>query len=398
MKQLIYLDNSATTQIRSEVLQAMKPYQEESFGNGSSIHRLGRRSRAAIDHARESVAAMLNSDPSEIFFTPCATYSNNAALLGRARFVEESGLGRHIITSPLEHASAAGPIQHLASRGWRVTMLNVDEEGFIDIEHLKSSLTCETSIISVMWANNEIGTIQPIQEIADIASRRDIFFYSDAVQIAGKANIDLSATKVDCLSISGHKFHAPKGIGVLYVRKGVKLMPIVFGGGQEEGLSPGTENIANIIGLATAAELSIAEVTSQRARLDNMHRLIADRLLSLPGVSLTGPSDLRKRVPGHVSFCVDGAYGADLVEQADKRGVLISSASACSSKAVHPSAVLRAIGKEASAAQGSLRVTAGILNTEDECQRAAVVLSDIIAPHIEVPMMPSHTHTSIMIA
>ena len=248
-----------------------------------------------------------------------------------------------------------------------------------------------------MWANNEIGTIQPIQEIADIASRRDIFFHSDAVQIAGKANIDLSATKVDCLSISGHKFHAPKGIGVLYVRKGVNLMSIVFGGGRGERLSWYRKHCQHYWA-GNGRRLSIARVTSQRARLDNMHRLIADRLLSLPGVSLTGPSDLRKRVPGHVSFCVDGAYGADLVEQADKRGVLISSASACSSKAVHPSAVLRAIGKEASAAQGSLRVTAGILNTEDECQRAAVVLSDIIAPHIEVPMMPSHTHTSIMIA
>jgi cysteine desulfurase len=387
MNSTIYLDNSATTCLRDEVRQAMAPFQTDLFGNGSSTHQHGIRSRLAIEKARVSVAQMLNAEPEEIFFTPCATYSNNVALLGRARYVEEYGLGKHIITSPIEHSSARGPVQYLASRGWKVTTLKVDRDGVVDVNDLKSAISEETSIISVMWANNEIGTIQPIEQIATIASEKKIFFHSDAVQIAGKLPIDVKSVKVDSLAISGHKFHAPKGIGALYVRKGAEILPIIFGGGQENGLFPGTENVANIVGLGKAAELSIIEIETVRPRLERLQKILIDKLLRIPGVSLTGPRDLTKRVPGHVSLVIRNAEGPELVDQADSRNICVSSVSACSSKGKHPSPVLEAIGLAPVEALGALRITAGTLNTEDECARAAQVLSEMLHQPASTPSL-----------
>ncbi|HEY9775319.1 MAG TPA: cysteine desulfurase family protein [Planktothrix sp.] len=385
MTSMIYLDNSATTFVRDEVRQAMVPFQSDSFGNGSSIHQLGLRARLAIEKARVAVANLLNAQPEEIFFTPCATYSNNVALLGRARYVEENGLGRHVITTPLEHSSALGPIQHLASRGWHVSYVNVDRDGLIDLNHLKSLLTYETSIISVMWGNNEIGSLQPIAEIGSIAAQKGIYFHSDAVQVAGKLPLDVKAANVDTLSISGHKFHAPKGIGALYIKKGAQILPIIFGGGQENGLFPGTENVANIVGLGKAAEVAQAEMGSHSQRLERLQKILIDKLLRNPNIALTGPRDLAARVPGHVSVVIKGAGGPELVEEIDSRGICVSSVSACSSKSGHPSHVLKSIGYSADEARGSLRITAGILNTEEEVTRAAAILCEILAPKTVAP-------------
>ena len=255
----IYLDNSATTQVRSEVMEAMLPYLSDYWGNPSSIHAAGRKAREAVLLAREQVAALLHANPEEVFFSSCGTLSNNAALLGRARWVEANNGGRHLITSKIEHPSVLGPCGYLESCGWTVTYLPVDREGFVDLDLLKASISNQTSIISVMWANNEIGTVEPIKEIAEIAAAHEVFFHTDAVQAAGKLPVDVGSVPVSSLSLSGHKFHAPKGIGVLFVRSARHLMPIVFGGGQEQGLLPGTECLPGIVGLGKAAELALKE-------------------------------------------------------------------------------------------------------------------------------------------
>ena len=291
MRPIIYLDNSATTRVRDEVLESMIPFQSEWWGNASSTHRIGRQSRSAINQAREQVADAIGASPEEIFFTPSATYSNNAAILGRARYVEDNGLGRHIITTGIEHSSALGPAKYLESRGWKLTILSVNKQGFIDLNELKKAITPDTSIISVMWANNEIGTLQPVEEIAAIAKAAGVFFHTDAVQVAGKLAIDVSALGVDTLALSGHKFYAPKGIGILYIREGVEILPLVFGGGQECGLFPGTEGLANIVAIGRAAELCSIELESNQAHLRKMQQLLINKLLSNPRVKLTGPSD-----------------------------------------------------------------------------------------------------------
>jgi len=380
----IYLDNSATTRVRNEVLEAMEPFQSYCWGNASSRHVAGRQSRAAIDRARQQVASLIGAKADEIFFTPSATYSNNVALLGRARFVEENGLGRHLITSSIEHSSAMGPVKHLQSRGWDVTILDVDWQGFVDIDELLQAIRPQTSMISIMWGNNEIGTLQPIEQIAAIASERGIFFHTDAVQVAGKLPIDLLSIKVDTLSLSGHKFHAPKGIGVLYIREGVEILPLMFGGGQEAGLFPGTENVANIVGLGKAAQLAAAELESdeQRDTLLVIQQLLIEKLSRFSSLRFTGARDLSMRVPGHVSICVDGASGADICDAADEQGVCISSVSACASKGGHPSNVLKAIGMSEKDALGAVRISAGWFNTVAECDRAIRIISSILAQQI----------------
>jgi len=342
---------------------------------------MGKTSRAAVERARAQVADLIGAKPSEIFFSPSATYSNNASILGRARYVEENNLGRHLITTAIEHSSALGPALHLQSRGWRVTILNVDNEGFIDIEELVQAIGPDTSIISVMWANNEIGTLQPVEAIGKIARERGIFFHCDAVQVAGKLSIDVSTLGVDTLSLSGHKFHAPKGIGILYVRNGVEVLPLVFGGGQENGLFPGTEGLSSIVGIGKAAELSKVELGSNQSRLRRSQHILIEKLSNLRGVKITGTRDLSRRLPGHVSVVVEGMIGADIVENADRNGVCVSSVSACSSGDKDVSHVLKAIGLSNQKALGSLRITAGSLTTEEECFRAAKTISEIVAPH-----------------
>ncbi len=390
MRPVIYLDNSATTQLRKEVKEAMLPFLFEEFGNASSAHSVGRDARNAIEHSREQVAALIGAHTAEIYFSPSATYSNNAAILGRAAEVEKQGLGRHIITTKIEHSSSLLPAKSLAARGWNVTILDVDKQGFVNIEQLKSAITDDTSIISVMWANNEIGTIQPVKEIGAIAREHGIFFHCDAVQVPGKIAIDVEQIGADTLSLSGHKFHGPKGIGVLYVRNGVTLAPLTFGGGQENGLFPGTEGLANIVGIGKAAELAKSELNVTRKALKLYQAVLIDKLLKYPGVRLTGAKTFDNRLPGHVSIVVPGIDGSELVLDADVRHLCISSASACSAGKKATSHVLSAIGEDENSV-GALRITAGTLNTREECERAGDLLNDLISSATYVPANAANT-------
>lgn len=381
MLRTIYLDNSATTPVRPEVREAMLPYLSEKFGNPSSVHCMGASSKRGMDEARRSVAALLSCEPDEVYFTPCATYSNNVAVLGRARFVEANGKGRHLITTKIEHPSCTGPARYLESLGWDVTYLPVNKEGIIDLDQLKGSIKNETSIISIMWANNEVGAVQPIPKIAQLAREKGIFFHTDAVQVPGKMDINVKELPIDTLSISAHKFYGPKGIGALFVRRGSNVMPIAFGGGQEMGLFPGTEPLPNIIAIGVAAKLAKEELPETSMHLRKLQSILTSRLMCLDGVKLTGPFDPENRVPGHVSIVVPGVEGESVVLQADLRGLCVSAASACKKGIVQPSHVVTALGYCESDALGSVRITAGKFNTIDEVERAADIITRIITSY-----------------
>jgi cysteine desulfurase len=380
----IYLDNSATTPVRREVIEEMMPFLESAFGNPSSIHSHGTRAADGVKQARERVAKLLNCSAQEVYFSPCGTYANNVAILGRARFVEANDGGRHLITTAIEHPSVIGPAQHLESRGWRVTYLPVDRDGIIALEQLRKALGDDTSIISIMWANNEIGSLQPVDSIAEIAAEREIFFHTDAVQVPGKLPIDVSKTPISALSLSGHKFYAPKGVGVLYLRQGENVMPTAFGGGQEMGIMPGTESVANIVALGKAAELALAEVDENISNLRSMQKILLDRLLPVEGLRITGPADMERRLPGHVSIAITGAEGESLVMKCDLKGVSVSSGSACHKGIIEPSSVLRALRLPDAEARGSLRISAGRFNTSEECEKAADLIAQIAGKSAKV--------------
>ena len=375
---MIYLDNSATTQVRPEVIDAMLPYMSRSWGNPSSIHALGRDAKDAVTQAREHVAALLNCDADEIYFSSCGTLSNNCALLGRARFAQANDKGRHLITTRIEHPSVAGPCQYLESQGWKVTYLPVNREGFVSLKDLEAQTTSETSIISIMWANNEIGTVQDIASFARFASERNIFFHTDAVQAAGKIPIDLKSLPISSLSLSGHKFHAPKGVGILYVRKLQNIMPIVFGGGQEMGVVPGTEGLSNIVAIGKAAELAGREMNQNREKLLAISKLFKQHLSQVDGLIFTGASLLTQRLPGHVSFVLPGLEGEAIVMRADLKGLCISSGSACHKGIIEPSSVLKALGLSDQQAKASIRLSASSFNTLDECTEAIELLAKIL--------------------
>lgn len=374
----VYLDNSATTPVRMEVRTAMSAIMEELWGNPSSVHRAGRKARTAVEQARKQVGELLNCTADEVYFTPCATHSNNMAILGRARFCEANGLGKHIITSSIEHPSSLSPARYLESRGWKLTVLPVNKEGLINPATLANALTEDTSIVSIMWGNNEVGALQPVSELAAIAKTYGAFFHTDAVQIPGKLPLDLEAIPVDSLSLSAHKFYGPKGIGALFVRQGSNIMPITFGGGQEKGMYPGTESSANIAGLGKAAELCRLELEETTSHLRSIQHHILSRLAGTEGVIITGPTELAQRIPGHVSFIVKGIEGEAIVMQADLRGIFISSASACKRGIVQPSHVLQALGYSDDDATGSVRLTAGRHNKLSEIEQATDILLAII--------------------
>ncbi|HEY9784053.1 MAG TPA: cysteine desulfurase family protein [Candidatus Obscuribacterales bacterium] len=374
----IYLDNSATTQVRQEVIDEMLPYMAQHFGNPSSAHAKGKKAADALKLARERVAALLNASPEEIYFSPCGTYSNNAAILGRARFAEANGMGRHLITSQIEHPSVMGPAQYLEANGWKVTYLPVSAEGIVRMDELEKAITPETSIISVMWGNNEIGSLQPIGEIAELALNRGVFFHTDAVQMPGKLPLDVSTVRVAALSLSGHKFYAPKGIGILFLRKGENLMPTAFGGGQEMGLMPGTEALPAIVAIGKAAELARQELPETEKHLRAMADVLKSKLQVIDGVKITGPQSLDLRIPGHLSITVSGAEGEGLVMRCDLKNICVSSGSACHKGIIEPSHILRALKLPDREARGSLRISAGRFNTIEECERAGDAIQEIM--------------------
>ena len=376
VRQPIYLDHAATTAVDPRVVEAMLPYFTASYGNPSSLYRLAAESKGAVDRARSTVAEILGARPSEIIFTSCGTESDNLALRGAAMAARTRG--NHIITTPIEHHAVGNTCEQLARDfGFEVTYVPVDRHGLVDPEAVGRAITPRTVLVSVMYANNEIGTIEPIAEIGRIARRRGIVYHTDAVQAAGSLPLDVDALGVDMLSLSGHKFYAPKGVGALYVRQGTPLLPIQTGGSQERGRRAGTENVPYIVGLATALRLAYDHLEAEVTRLQALrNRLIAGVLGRIPDTRLTGHPT--RRLANNASFVFAGVEGESILLQLDLAGVAASSGSACASSEEGPSHVLTAIGLDPVAARGSLRLSLGRENTSADVDYVLDVLPGIV--------------------
>lgn len=358
-----YFDNAATTPVREEVLQEILPYFREYYGNASSIYSIAKESKEALEAARAKVAAAIGATPDEIYFTAGGSESDNMALRGVVNASKKEK--KHIITTKIEHHAILHTAEFLETKGVDVTYLNVDEFGKISLEELENAIRPETVLISVMFANNEIGTIQPIAEIGEIAKKHGVLFHTDAVQAVGHVPIDVEKLQVDLLSMSGHKLGAPKGIGAIYIRKGTRISPLIFGGAQEKKLRAGTENIAGIVGLGKAAELAVAEMEETTKKLTALRdKLIHGILESIPDSRLNGhPID---RLPGNCNISFSYIEGESLLLLLDALGIAASSGSACTSGSLDPSHVLMAIGLPHEIAHGSLRLTIDRENTEEQ--------------------------------
>ena len=358
-----YFDNAATTPVREEVLQEILPYFREYYGNASSIYSIAKESKKALEAARAKVAAAIGATPDEIYFTAGGSESDNMALRGVVNASKKEK--KHIITTKIEHHAILHTAEFLETKGVDVTYLNVDEFGKISLEELENAIRPETVLISVMFANNEIGTIQPIAEIAEIAKKHGVLFHTDAVQAVGHVPIDVETLHVDLLAMSGHKLGAPKGIGAIYIRKGTRISPLIFGGAQEKKLRAGTENIAGIVGLGKAAELAVAEMEETTKKLTALRdKLIHGILESIPDSRLNGhPTD---RLPGNCNISFSYIEGESLLLLLDALGIAASSGSACTSGSLDPSHVLMAIGLPHEIAHGSLRLTIDRENTEEQ--------------------------------
>lgn len=370
----IYLDNNATTRVAPEVFEAMTPYLREAYGNASSVHRIGARAASALKTAREQAAAFLRCRESEVIFTSCATESNNAAIRG----VLDAAPGRrHIVTTAVEHPSVLELCRHLEDDGYRVTYLGVDGRGALDIDALGEAITDETALVSVMWANNETGVLFPIDDVVALVRERGIPLHVDAVQMPGKVAFDLSKTEVDLLSLSGHKFHAPKGVGLLFVRRGTRLRPFLIGGGQEKGRRSGTENIPYIVGLGKAMELASDYVASGAKELKRLRdRLEARIVKDIPCAIVNGAGSPRLPNTSNISF--DGIEGEAALLLMDEIGLCASSGSACTTGAVEPSHVLKAMGVSTSRAHGAIRFSLSRYTTEWEIDAVLERLPAII--------------------
>ncbi len=371
----IYMDHSATTPVAPEVLQAMLPYFREKFGNASSLHSFGLEAREALEESREKVAGLLKASIDEIIFTSGGTESDNMALLGTAR--RNANLGRHIITSSIEHPAILETCRVLEREGFSVTRLPVNREGLVETSDLLKAIRKETILISIMHANNEIGTIQPLEEIGRIAAEREIIFHTDAVQSAGKIPVDVSALEVDLLSISGHKLYGPKGVGALYIRKGTKIKSIMAGGGHERGLRSGTENVAGIVGLGRASELALESMAAEGQRLIDLRERLARRVLKNVKESWVNGS-MKKRLPGSLNFGFKYVEGESLLLYLDSKGIAVSTGSACSSHKLEPSHVLLALGLKPEECHGSLRITMGRSNTIEEADYVAECIAEAV--------------------
>ncbi|HMM21237.1 MAG TPA: cysteine desulfurase NifS [Selenomonadales bacterium] len=372
----IYFDHSATTPVDREAAALALEYMTDKFGNASSIHSFGRESRKAVDAAREQVAALLGATPNEIFFTSGGTEGDNLAIKGVAFANRKKG--NHIITSAIEHHAILHTCEYLEKQGYEVTYLPVDEYGMVRIEDLKKAITDKTILISIMFANNEVGTLQPVKEIGRIAREKGIYFHTDAVQAAGNYPIDVNELNIDLLTLSGHKFHAPKGIGALYIRRGVKVDEIQHGGGHERNMRAGTENVPGIAGLGKAAEIAKRDMEKKTARLRSMRdRIIREITEKIPHIKLNGhPTE---RMPGNVNFSFLYVEGESLLLNLDLKGIAASSGSACTSGSLDPSHVLLAMGMTHEVAHGSLRVTLGRDNTDEDVDYFLEVLPEIIS-------------------
>ena len=371
---MIYLDNAASTQIHEDVLNSMLPYLKEQYGNPSSIHRYGRLTRKAIHKARKQIASLINADPAEILITSGGTESNNTVLMG----ISSQFSSGQIITSSIEHDAILEPCKKLVSNGFQVDYLPVDKSGMIDLSDLKNIISENTRLVSIMFGNNEVGTIQPIVEIGKICHKHNILFHTDAVQAVGKLPVDVSELGVDLLSISSHKLHGPKGIGALYIKNDVKINPLILGGGQEFRLRSGTENVASIVGFGQACEIAQNNLSKNILYVKKLQTLLVERVLDqIPETTFNGHCEFRLSNNAHFTFL--GVNGEDLIIKLDEYGIAASTGSACSVNTQKSSHVLESMGFSLEQITGSLRLTVGIFNTENEIKETVDILKKVVA-------------------
>jgi cysteine desulfurase len=379
---MIYLDNNATTRVAPEVFAAMQPYLTEAYGNPSSAHSLGERMKAAVERAHEQVAQLIGAaDGNEIVFTSCGSESDNWAIGG---YLEQNPTRRHIITTRVEHEAVRNLCAHLEKTGCEVTWLEVDENGELDLDDLRQALRRDTAIVSVMLANNETGVLFPIEEIGQIVREHsDAVFHVDGVQAVGKIPIQLKNSEIDLFALSGHKLHAPQGVGALYIRSGVKLPPFIIGGGQEQGRRAGTSAVPNIVGLGAACEL--AKNFDSHDRIKRLRNKLEDKILrTIPNARLNGTPDRARRLPNTTNISFEYVEGENILVQLDHAGIYVSTGSACHSTTRESSPTLRAMNVPYTAARGSIRFSLGRYNTEDEIDQTLKVLPEIISKLVEM--------------
>jgi cysteine desulfurase len=375
-KRIIYMDHSATTYVRKEVVEAMTPFHAEHFGNPSSIYSIARESKMVIDTAREQAAKALGAEPDEIYFTSGGSESDNWAIKGVAFANRKKG--NHIITSKIEHHAVLHTCEYLGKEGFLITYLPVDQYGLVDPAELEKAITDKTVLISIMYANNEIGTIEPIAELGAIARRHKIPFHTDAVQAVGNIPIDVKAQNIDILSLSAHKFYGPKGVGALYIRKGTKIDNLIHGGGQERRRRAGTENIAGIVGLGKAIELATADIEGHNRKIRALRdRLMSGILAKIPNSRLNGHPE--KRLPGNINISFEFIEGESMLLWLDDEGICASTGSACTSGSLEPSHVLLATGLPVEISHGSLRLTLGDINTDADVDFVLEVLPKVVS-------------------
>lgn len=376
MSRIVYADHAATTALSDAALHAMMPYFKEKYGNPSSLYGFAQAAKADLEQARADVAACLGAKPEEIYFTSGGTEADNWAIKSVAEL--RGGKGRHVITTAIEHHAILHTAEYLEKAGFEVTYLPVDSEGFVKPEDVRAAIRPDTILISIMAANNEIGTIEPIAEIGKIAKEAGVLFHTDAVQAAGHISVDVNEWNVDLLSLSGHKFHGPRGIGVLYVRKPLRLPPLIHGGGQEKGRRSGTENVAGAVGLAAALKEAVGMLDEEGARLSALRDRLMDGLVAaVPRCKITGPRE--NRLPGTASLVFECVEGESILLLLDGKGIASSSGSACSSASLDPSHVLLAIGLPHEIAHGSVRLSLGRENTDDDVDYMLEVIPNVIA-------------------
>ena len=371
---MIYLDNAATTRMSETAAQAMVNCMREVYGNPSSLHSVGQRAAEVLQEARERVAACLGCTAREIFFTSGGSEADNQALWSAARLGAKKGK-RHIISTAFEHHAVLHTLKRLEQEGFEVTLLDVHENGLVTAAQVEAALREDTCLVTVMYANNEIGTIQPIGEIGTLCRSRGVLFHTDAVQAVG--HLPVRAAEVDMLSLSAHKFHGPKGVGALYVRKGVPLLPLIEGGAQERGKRAGTENLPAIVGMAAALEEACADLEEQAAKQQALRDRLVEGLSRIPHSILNG--DARQRLPGNVNFCFEGIEGESMLLLLDDRGICASSGSACTSGSLDPSHVLLAIGRPHEIAHGSLRLSLSEANTAEEVEETIQAVTEVVS-------------------
>lgn len=385
----VYMDNAATTKLSPDVLNAMMPYLTDIYGNASSVHAFGREAREGVEHARNQVAAAINASPDEIFFTAGGTESDNMAIKGVAHKYAKKG--KHIITTAIEHHAVLHTCEALEKEGYEVTYLPVDEDGLISVEQVRAAMRDDTLLVTVMFANNEVGTIEPIAEIGALCRERNVLFHTDAVQAVCHVPIDVRAMNIDLMSISAHKFHGPKGIGALYCRKGIVLEPVIVGGAQERKRRAGTENVAGIVGLGAAIERAHKNMSADMARVSALRdKLISGILKNIPHVKLNGHPT--QRLPQNVNFSIRYIEGESILLMLDINGIAASSGSACTSGSLDPSHVLLAMGIPHEIAHGSLRLTLSDMTTDEEVDYVLETLTKTVKRLRDMsPLVPAGT-------